>query len=728
MTAVNDAPVANPIAATLAEDGSIVLNLMGAVSDVDGDALTLSVTHPQSGALVQNANGSYTYTPTVNYNGSDNFTYTVSDGQLTVGSSIRLTITAVNDIAVAVNDTAATNQGQTVRINVLGNDSDIDNSTGANAGLAARVIANPAHGSVSFNPDGSLNYTPEASFFGSDSFTYIANDGVADSNVAAATITVNAANRPPVAADDTATLNEDSSIRLALLANDSNPSGHALTLLIASQPAHGKLVLNADNTVTYTPLADWSGEDSFTYRLKDSPSTGAGLTSNLATVRLIVNAQADAPTLVLTDTAGQGRELFRTGWESVANKNTTFTRVPQKELEGWTSTTRPELSGGGSIGFEIWSSGDKMMDAQNKLRTVSAMEGKGNNWLELSNTGSDLHQALGLERSIETVAGATYTLSLDLAGHLGYSADHTRIGITLDGHKIGSDQSTSPAAALDWQTRSFTFIGKGGKQTLRIASDATKFDKNGRGMMLDNLALTETLPANTGWEDTAVPLSALSAALTDSDGSETLILTLEAIPVGATLTDGTRSFTASQDNTTANITGWNPGKLTLTPPKNHNGQFTLKIIATATEQANQAKATTIANLQVTVLPVNDEDDDHCHHANGNHNGYSGYPGFGPSGYSGYPGNDNDGRCASLTVQSAHTPREGRTDNRSGYIVVNQQNNRPASKVDWAGCASASLLTQSLKDENWVAGSLGSKQEKKSLGEMTGLVFKVPRLE
>lgn len=128
-----------------------------------------------------------------------------------------------------------------------------------------------------------------------------------------------------------------------------------------------------------------------------------------------------------------------------------------------------------------------------------------------------------------------------------------------------------------------------------------------------------------------------------------------------------------------------------------------------------------ANLQVTVLPVNDEDDDHCHHANGNHNGYSGYPGFGRCGYSGYPGSDNDGRSASLTVQSAHASREGRTDNRSGYIVVNQQTNRPASKIDWAGCAPASVLTQSLKDENWVAGSLGSKQEKKSLGEMTRLV-------
>lgn len=159
----------------------------------------------------------------------------------------------------------------------------------------------------------------------------------------------------------------------------------------------------------------------------------------------------------------------------------------------------------------------------------------------------------------------------------------------MNGQKIGAADNTSPVTGLAWTTKRFSFIGTGGAQTIRIVAEPARRESNGRGMMLDNLALTETLPANTGIEDTAIRLSAPCAALTDSDGSETLSRTLEAIPAGATLTDGTRSFTASQDNTTADITGWNPGKLTLTPPKNFNGQFTLKIIATATEQTNQAR-------------------------------------------------------------------------------------------------------------------------------------------
>jgi VCBS repeat-containing protein len=240
VTPVNDAPVANPLQATLAEDGSLVLNLLGAVSDVDGDPLTLTAANPQAGTLVKNANGSYTYTPSANYNGTDGFAYTVSDGQLSATSLVQLTITAVNDVAVAVNDTAQTTQGQAVIIDVLGNDSDIDNSTGvnagsplaANAGLTPRLVVAAAHGTVTNNDDGTLTYTPDAGFSGTDSFSYVANDGQADSNVASVTVTVapGTTNQPPVAVDDAATMAEDHSVKLYLLANDSNASADTITL------------------------------------------------------------------------------------------------------------------------------------------------------------------------------------------------------------------------------------------------------------------------------------------------------------------------------------------------------------------------------------------------------------------------------------------------------------------------------------------------------------------
>jgi hypothetical protein len=319
----------------------------------------------------------------------------------------------------------------------------------------------------------------------------------------------------------------------------------------------------------------------------------------------MVDAVADAPTLVLTDLPGQGREVFRTGWETVQNKNSTSTLVQQKTLEGWTLITRPDTSSGGSNGFEIWSSGDKMMNAANQNKTVNAAAGNGNNWLELNNSGGGMHQTLGFERSVDTVAGATYTLSLDIAGRIGYSADYTRIGITIDGQRIGGHAGTSPADQLNWQTLQFQFVGSGGSQTLRIVSEATKFDANGRGAMIDDIALTETLPANTGFEDAAIRLSTVSAALKDVDGSETLKVEIAALPIGATLTDGTNTFTATADVTTADVTGWNLNNLSLVPPQDWNGSFTLRVVATTTEQSNGDQAVTSANIAVTVLPVND---------------------------------------------------------------------------------------------------------------------------
>ncbi|HRD91077.1 MAG TPA: Ig-like domain-containing protein, partial [Accumulibacter sp.] len=188
---------------------------------------------------------------------------------------------------------------------------------------------------------------------------------------------------------------------------------------------------------------------------------------------------------------------------------------------------------------------------------------------------------------------------------LGYSADTTRISVTLDGVQIATDASLSPANALNWQTRTTTFTGRGGTQTLRIASDARQIDRNGRGMMLDDIVLSETLPANTGREDSPIRLSAISAALRDTDGSETLTLSLEDLPVGSVLSDGSKRFTATADHSTVELTGWTLGQLSLTPAKDYHGRFTLQVVAIATEQANGTQARSQASLTVTVLPVND---------------------------------------------------------------------------------------------------------------------------
>jgi VCBS repeat-containing protein len=166
--------------------------VLGNDSVVDGNALTaVLVSGPASGTLTLDAEGSFTYTPNPNFNGSDSFTYKANDGTTNSNvATVTITVNAVN-APVAVNDAYSTAQNTTLNVaapEVLGNDSDVDSQS-----LTAALVSGPAHGALTLNANGSFSYTPAASYSGLDSFTYKANDGAADSNVATMTITVTTA-------------------------------------------------------------------------------------------------------------------------------------------------------------------------------------------------------------------------------------------------------------------------------------------------------------------------------------------------------------------------------------------------------------------------------------------------------------------------------------------------------------------------------------------------------
>ena len=166
-------------------------------SDPQGRSLSAAlVSGPAHGTLTLNADGSFTYSPSGDYNGSDSFTYqAVNDAGLTANATVQLTVTPVNDPPVAAADAYTTNEDTALSVpavGVLGNDNDIDGDT-----LSAQLVAGPAHGAVTLNSDGSFLYTPAAGYAGPDSFTYRASDGSASSNTATVTLTVAAVNHPP---------------------------------------------------------------------------------------------------------------------------------------------------------------------------------------------------------------------------------------------------------------------------------------------------------------------------------------------------------------------------------------------------------------------------------------------------------------------------------------------------------------------------------------------------
>src|SRR5207302_1171092 len=150
------------------EDTAATLNVLANDTDVDGDALTVTaVTQGAHGAVAMNADGTLTYTPSADYNGTDSFTYIVSAAHSGCATaSVRITVNPVNDAPVARDDSAATDEDTAATVNVLANDSDVDGDA-----LTVSAVTQGAHGAVAINADGTLTYTPSADFNGSDSFT-----------------------------------------------------------------------------------------------------------------------------------------------------------------------------------------------------------------------------------------------------------------------------------------------------------------------------------------------------------------------------------------------------------------------------------------------------------------------------------------------------------------------------------------------------------------------------
>jgi VCBS repeat-containing protein len=167
--------------------------VLGNDTDADGNPLTAAVASaPTHGALALLADGSFSYTPAAGYVGSDTFTYRANDGVTnSPPATVTLTVNAVNRAPVAVADAYNVNRNTVLTVGapgVLANDSDADGNP-----LTAAVASAPTHGTLALLADGSFSYTPATGYVGSDTFTYRANDGVANSAPATVTMTVRGA-------------------------------------------------------------------------------------------------------------------------------------------------------------------------------------------------------------------------------------------------------------------------------------------------------------------------------------------------------------------------------------------------------------------------------------------------------------------------------------------------------------------------------------------------------
>jgi hypothetical protein len=292
---VNDPPVADDDNATTSEDTPVTIPATANDSDVDGnlDASSATVTRPPSnGSMINHGDGTFTYTPDKNYNGTDGFDYQICDTDgLCDTATVTITVDPVNDQPVAGDDSYSILEDMPLQVpapGILGNDYDIDGDF-----LSVTLLSGPAHGAVTQNTDGSFTYTPNWNYYGTDTCIYQACDSENECDDATVTIYVGAENDPPVANDNVYSIDEDTELTVPLpgvLGNDSDVDGDPLTVNLITPPAHGTLTQNPDGSFAYTPNPDFNGSDHYIYQACDPLGE-----CNAATVTMAVNPVNDPP-------------------------------------------------------------------------------------------------------------------------------------------------------------------------------------------------------------------------------------------------------------------------------------------------------------------------------------------------------------------------------------------------------------------------------------------------
>lgn len=299
------APVANNDVFTISENASLSIvapGVLGNDFDADGDPLkavgngyplnylTLNLKH---GVGTIYANGGFTYTPDVNFVGTDSFTYGAYDRQLGGGGTVTINVTPVNQAPTAVNDSFAAAADATLTITapgVLVNDSDADGDA-----ISTVLGSGPAHGTLALQPSGAFTYTAEAGYKGSDTFSYQASDGKTTSDSVNVSLSIGGMDQPPIANDDRFTVFWNAGYGIpaviaapGLLGNDHDPDGDTLSIQLVTGPQFGSLTLGGRGDFVYLPAVNFAGQDSFTYCLSDGR-----LVSGIATVTLDVSPNGD---------------------------------------------------------------------------------------------------------------------------------------------------------------------------------------------------------------------------------------------------------------------------------------------------------------------------------------------------------------------------------------------------------------------------------------------------
>ncbi|WP_250158983.1 tandem-95 repeat protein [Vibrio alginolyticus] len=562
VNAVNDTPeVESNIAdQTLAEDFTpYSINLNTAFSDVDNvdGELSFSVSG-NNNVLVSIENGIATISPTADWNGSEILTFTATDpsGE-SVSQTVNFTVTPVADI---VADKATVVEDTPTIIKVLGNDT----FEGDDKVVSLDTNNGPANGTVSVNSDGSVTYTPNDNYHGTDSFTYIVTSGgVSESTTV--NVDVTPVNDAPVAKDDTAVTDEDTPVTIDVLPNDTDVDGDTLSIQSASVPETQGTVEIIDGKLVFTPAENFHGDAEITYTVTD------GALTDQATVNVTVNAVNDTP-VVESNIADQTLAEDFTPYS--IDLNTAFSDVDNAD---------------GELTFSVSGNSNIQVAIVNGIATITpTADWNGSEALTFTATdtsGESVSQTVNftvapvadIVADKATVVEDTPTI-IKVLGNDTFEGDDKVVSLDTNNGPANGTVSVNPDGSVTYTpndnyhgTDSFTYIVTSGgvSESTTVNVDVTPV--NDAPVAKDDTAITD--------EDTPVTIDVLPND-TDIDGDKLSI----------------QSASVPEAQGTVEIVD---GKLVFTPAENFNGDAEITYTITDGSLTDQAK------VAVTVNPVND---------------------------------------------------------------------------------------------------------------------------
>lgn len=315
---VNDNPTAVADSGSTMEHTPVSINVLENDTDVDTDnTLNLDVLHDRNFSVIgisfvgeghgtiSESGGVITLSPELGFNGIQKISYVLSDGYGGSASGLlTISVGSTNDAPVAVDDSKVIGEDHAAQINVLENDTDLDE--GDTLTLTGLSGISDLPGEISYEPNGDVTFTPDDNYYGEFDVGYTVEDSMGATDTGKLTITVTSVNDIPTATDDTAAVDEDSSVtvNITTLIDDidlTGPNGDELTVSVAAadEPKHGSLTVK-DGQCTYEPDADWNGTDAFTYTVKDKAGAAAKADINL-TVSQVNDVPVANDDLVSTD-------------------------------------------------------------------------------------------------------------------------------------------------------------------------------------------------------------------------------------------------------------------------------------------------------------------------------------------------------------------------------------------------------------------------------------------